>query len=444
VIVICIPAILIANLILHNNNFTTLLNQELQSKAELTAQALSTTVTDSLSQPDVISAKISALIKNSDIKEITVYKYNNNAFSVVSTTNPENEVKVLDAPSSNTAWNEKRAIATQFGSANTNDHVYTVTTPIYDADGNAAALLVSQISVADIDALVKSNNQQTLYFLLASILVIFILLINHFHFVGYAKLLYALKNVNQLKDRFLNRTTMDLQEPLMNIKSSSESFNKLYSQSVDANGLKMISDINAESVKMLEVVKELLDLSKIEHNQIELQRQPINPMKICADVVAKLAPVTMAKQINISLNIDKTQGLISVDQSRLSQEISMLLNVFIEHMENGEIKIAYEQITKNRWSVTISSDTFRYKDAANVSQTAISNPADQSANLTEFGVSYWIVEQLTQLMGGHIETQFNPPSQLIFRLIYPEVKVVEFPNSAEAVAPTATTSNIYA
>lgn len=421
--IILVPVIFVANLVWSNYNVNKMLEGELQKKAVLMADAFSSSITDHLSQPGQLTEEIQALLSSEPlIKEITIYQYTNNSFVTTASSNPDLNLVVLNDPTSVSAWSENKSVANQETYSGTNEKVWSVITPLKDKNGNKVALLSTKLSVQDITDLEKSNYQQSLIFLIASVILIFILLINHLHFIWYAKLFSAVKEVNKLKDEFVVNATNNLQMPIITIKNYTATLSKTYYDRMDEVGKKCLDGISVQISSLIIMAKDLLNLSRIEHGEMPVNKQDVNPATICQNVYEQLSAQSTIKKNNITYTPPDSQVITSVDAEKFKQAIISIVNIVQQKSGDSIINIFHEYVDNgDSWSVSIKSSAFVLNNELDFEKTEDNSSVPQfnSVIISDLGLSFWITQQVINRMGGRISIEPIAPQGAVFRIIFP-------------------------
>jgi K+-sensing histidine kinase KdpD len=432
---VLIPILIISNLVLHVRSFNTVLNKELQRKAVLFSEGFSANVVDYIDQPNTLNIKINSVMEaESLVKEITVYKFNNDTFSAVATTNPEKELSILSNPASNLAWKEKRSVAflDSFGG----DKVWTVIIPLKDEVGNFRSLLLTKMSTADIDLLAKNTAQQTLIILAITIFFIMLLLINHFRFVGIAKLFYRLKNINDIKNRFLYHVAHDLQNPAVTIRNYSASLQQDVSLSKTQKD--SINTIHIASSSIIGMVNNLVNLSQLETGAAKLNRTLSNPMVVCQQSIIDTSNICKEKGITIKTEVSALQGLCLFDLDKLRMAINSILNTLISQMSHGNIIISYKPADDKNWVISLFSPNFQ-PVSTQLTDSQTYAPRENSHDVdfaSQMGIGYWVAEETIRLMEGKLITNYEPGQGTNIYIVFEAGHVAKYPDDSEALPPS--------
>ena len=108
------------------------------------------------------------------------------------------------------------------------------------------------------------------------------------------------KLLARTKDEFFTIASHELRTPLTAIKGNAELLEKFFKKEIhNEEVLEMVSDIQKESVRLISITNEFLDVSKIEQHQTKLELLPINLNVITRTVAEELQPLALEKKVSI-------------------------------------------------------------------------------------------------------------------------------------------------
>lgn len=137
-----------------------------------------------------------------------------------------------------------------------------------------------------------------------------------------------LRDLNQLKNKFLGMAAHDLRNPLGSIRGFSE---LLLEGGVDEEDAKeFLRIINTTSNDMLNLLNDLLDISQIESGKFDLRLDPVDISELVESRVA-LARIMAAKK-NIAIDLNAEKGLICLmDKERIGQVTDNLISNAVKY-----------------------------------------------------------------------------------------------------------------
>ena len=145
-----------------------------------------------------------------------------------------------------------------------------------------------------------------------------------------------LKELDQLKDDFISMASHELRTPLTIISGYAEFLNE------DKNYQQKIENIYQRFIflqKVLKLVADMLDVSKIEQGKMSFKMEKVNPSEIINTVVSSFILSTKEKGLNIYF--DKTEIIddqfINIDIEHFKQILVNLIGNAIKYTIKGEI-----------------------------------------------------------------------------------------------------------
>lgn len=149
-----------------------------------------------------------------------------------------------------------------------------------------------------------------------------------------ARTMERLKELNDLKNRFLGIAAHDLRSPLGVIKSYIEILST--DEKATFEQQKPLFDrISAVSTRMLHLIGDLLDISAIEAGQLPIELKAISTTAFLEEALLNNTPVANNKQIELKREFAADLPPIKADLRRLNQVIDNLLTNAIKFSKRG-------------------------------------------------------------------------------------------------------------
>jgi signal transduction histidine kinase len=167
-----------------------------------------------------------------------------------------------------------------------------------------------------------------------------------------------LKELDRLKSNFLATVSHELRTPLTSIIGYSEMLFEGLAGDLSSEQREFVQTIRDKGEQLLQLIKGLLDLSKLESGTMSLRKSQTDILRILRDVSQTMTPTARKKEVEISVEVENGLPLIWADAERLRQ-------VFLNLTENA-IKF-----TPPKGKVTLSAkltslDAARPEDAGGV------------------------------------------------------------------------------
>lgn len=206
---------------------------------------------------------------------------------------------------------------------------------------------------------------------------------------------------NRVKDEFLAAVSHDLRTPLTSISGWARI---LRTGEVDeATSNRALEAIERRAKAQENLIKDLLDVSRIAAGKIRLELRSVDVARIVKDAHDVVAAAAAAKGITLNLNLDTTACSVWGDSDRLQQVIWNLLSNAIKFTPQGgrvEVRLVRREseaeITVSDTGVGISSNFLPY-----VFDSFRQAQGRQSRGGLGLGLS--IVRHFVQLQGGTVQ-----------------------------------------
>lgn len=148
---------------------------------------------------------------------------------------------------------------------------------------------------------------------------------------------------DRLKSAFLANMSHEIRTPLNAIVG----FSQLLPSAETAEEKKLYSDIiNQNSDILLQLINDILDLSKIEAGTLEYIKCPMNLGEICRTIYA-VHKERVKEGVSLVLDNEEEDLLMEGDQNRIMQVITNFLTNASKFTYEGEIHLGFEQTDKN-------------------------------------------------------------------------------------------------
>lgn len=230
----------------------------------------------------------------------------------------------------------------------------------------------------------------------------------------------TLQILNEQKSRFLGIAAHDLRNPIGAIQSFSNLILDSYNDFSDEDRIEFLQLIKDSSQFSLNLINELLDISKIELGKLELDKQE-QDIKELVKYTIKINKI-FAKKKNIKINFVSNAdiSLISIDKNKIEQILHNLLSNAIKY-SNPEttITISIIQNTSNiKISVSDEGVGIPKQELKNLFTEFGTTSAKTTANETSTGLGLAIAKKIVNGHGGEImaTSKLGKGSEFLFTL----------------------------
>ncbi|NKB33256.1 MAG: hypothetical protein GKR91_09170 [Pseudomonadales bacterium] len=228
------------------------------------------------------------------------------------------------------------------------------------------------------------------------------------------------------RERFLASLSHEIRTPLNGIIGFSELCNQ---EPLQGNAKNYFEHIARSSKMLLNIVNEVLDYSKLEANEVNINSIPSRLKEILDDVQTIITPMAMERQVDFQVGVeDSVAAFVLIDPHRCAQVLINLSSNAVKFSEGGQVRINV--------SVVESELQFKVMDnGIGIDSKVLDglfNPFRQAGPsiAREFGGSglgLAISRQLAELLGGSLSatSKLGEGSTFYFRIPYVETSAPE-------------------
>jgi PAS domain S-box-containing protein len=145
-----------------------------------------------------------------------------------------------------------------------------------------------------------------------------------------------MENALRVKDEFLANMSHELRTPLNAILGISESLEEQFIGALNEKQLKYVQVIRESGRHLLELINDILDISKIEAGRMELDFRPISVEKLCQSSLRMVKELAQKNSLNVSFNVRGNVKIVRGDERRLKQLLVNLLSNAVKFTEKGK------------------------------------------------------------------------------------------------------------
>lgn len=148
------------------------------------------------------------------------------------------------------------------------------------------------------------------------------------------------KVLSRSKDEFFSIASHELRTPLTSIRGNTSLIQQYYPKLLKDKNLKeMITDIYDSSTRLIQIVNDFLDVSRIEQGRLEYKIEKVNLYDIVKSVVQELQANANEKSLALNFESKSEDKFVLADEDRVRQIVLNLVGNAIKYTEKGNIQV---------------------------------------------------------------------------------------------------------
>jgi len=241
---------------------------------------------------------------------------------------------------------------------------------------------------------------------------------------------------SKYKSEFLANMSHELRTPLNSLLILAQQLYENAEGNLSDKQIRYAKTIHSCGDDLIQLINDILDLSKIESGFISANISPVRFGEIASFVETTFKPISEARHLRFTIETDsRLPQAMETDLQRLNQILKNLLSNSFKFTEKGEVKLRIYEAEKN-WKpgLSLQLDSSKRVVAFAISDTGIGIPQEKQNIIFEAfqqaegstsrkyggtGLGLSISRGLAELLGGTIELESTPGSGSTFTLFLP-------------------------
>ena len=240
------------------------------------------------------------------------------------------------------------------------------------------------------------------------------------------------EKASKMKSLFLANMSHEIRTPLNAIEGFSRVMVETDSQEDRMNYMEIIESNNN---RLLSLVNEILDLSRVESGEIIVKNVPTD-LNYMMNSIKQLFKFRCPESVNLVFKKPSSPVTMNTDENRLTQVFSNLISNALKHTSKGEITYGYQLISETDEIQFFVKDTGTGIDPQfidHIFDTYASKDAEQQRG---FGLGLALCRIIVEKMGGTIQVESTLGQGSLFTFTLP------FSGSVSGMAVTSRSTNM--
>ena len=222
------------------------------------------------------------------------------------------------------------------------------------------------------------------------------------------------------KTEFLSRMSHELRTPLNAVLGFGHILTVILKDNEEAK--KQANKIVVAGNHLLVLIEEIMDLSRIETGQIEVNLEPVELQQVINESVSFIRP--LAEEHRVSLDIQNCDFVLYADETRLKEIILNLLSNAVKYNKNGGNTSLSCGEEAGFIKISVEDTGIGFSDEQRkMLFEPFSRLGAEYTGIQGTGIGMTIVKSLLELMGGKIVVESTPGEGSRFDIYIPQHQV---------------------
>ncbi len=229
-----------------------------------------------------------------------------------------------------------------------------------------------------------------------------------------------LERTNQLKNQFLANTSHEIRTPLSSMIGFTHLLLAQGYEPTKERQQEYLNIIQSSGKHLLALINDILDLSKIEANQLEVQWETIDVPLLCSNVLALVKEKAANKGLKLRLELDPDITTLVADPLRLKQMLFNLLSNALKFTSKGSVglQVAPKGVFMH-FTVWDTGTGISQEDQVQLFEPYFQIAKAVAGGAEGTGLGLTVTRKLAQIHGGSVKVESEVDRGSRFTLVLP-------------------------
>lgn len=239
--------------------------------------------------------------------------------------------------------------------------------------------------------------------------------------IGFSKIvrdITAKKLEEQRKDDFVAMASHELKTPLAIVGPCIELLLRKAKKDGDKYSIGLLSKLEAQTEKMMKMVRDFLDVSRLEEGKMSLDMSEFGLREFISEVVSDASALWTSHRIVYEGDLDAE---LHADRAKMAQVVTNLLSNAVKYSPTGStITIRCDREgQKIRFSVTDEGIGISPKDQKRLFERFYRAHAKSRAKVSGFGIGLYFCSEILRMHQSEVSVSSTPGSGSTFSFVLP-------------------------
>lgn len=244
-----------------------------------------------------------------------------------------------------------------------------------------------------------------------------------------------LTEIGRLRDLFLSTATHELKTPLTAVIAYAELLHESDDKLDAMQRAEFLKRLRIEAERLLLLIEDILDLTRIESGRLDLKRVPLSVNEIATGAVETTRPTAGKHDVEIRAVYDDSLPAVPLDEVKMRQVIvNLIVNGIRFSPKGGIVTVATSREPRFiKVEVRDQGPGVRPDEATHMFELFGQSRDESTAREASVGIGLHLVKRITELHGGHVGVNSVPGEGSSFWVRIP----LALAEAGEVTAPAA-------
>lgn len=228
------------------------------------------------------------------------------------------------------------------------------------------------------------------------------------------KTIYKQKQLAEVKNDFISNITHEFKTPIATISIALEALKNFNALSDKVKSEKYIAIANSQVSKLNLMVEKILETAILNHEELSINKQPVNLIKLIEDVIEKYKIINLEKTVTFKNSIGNT--VLNLDKFHFENALGNIIDNAIKY---GGTKITITLTSTKSHLVLLIKDSGNgihksYKEK--VFEQFYRIPMGNTHNVKGFGIGLYYTKKIIEKHGGNIHIIYDKNNNTLFKI----------------------------
>jgi PAS domain S-box-containing protein len=234
----------------------------------------------------------------------------------------------------------------------------------------------------------------------------------------------AAEEANRAKSQFLANMSHELRTPLSAVIGYSEMLAEEIEDIGERSLLPDVAKIETNARHLLSLINDVLDISKIEANKMELYGETFSVSEVLDDIASTVEALVAKRGNTLKVDLAPDIGEMHSDVVKIRQCLLNLLSNASKFTQDGTISLTASRLIKDgkawlRFSVSDTGIGMTPEQLANLFERFNQADVSTTRRFGGTGLGLAITQAFTQMLGGDIEVESHFGKGTVFAIVLP-------------------------